>query len=183
MNALHTILILAGTFLAVFLEASWVGPRNWLGAQIDFLPGLMAYAGLSSGLSTITLVAVGGGLFFDSLSANPLGVSVLPLFLIGFLIHRCRHLILRDQAYAQGVLGLGASAAAPLMTLLLLVSVGASPMIGWGSLWQWLVMSMGGGLLTPLYFKLFQRVEGALSYRPIQETSFRQDREIKRGRF
>ena len=52
-------------------------------------------------------------MLFDSLSANPLGVSVLPLFLVGFLIYRQRELILRDQPFAQFVLGLGASAAVP----------------------------------------------------------------------
>ena len=44
-----------------------------------------------------------GGLWFDSLSANPLGVSVLPLFLVGLAIHLNRELILRDQAFAQVV--------------------------------------------------------------------------------
>jgi hypothetical protein len=43
----------------------------------------MIYASLSSGFATVALIAVLGGLWFDSLSANPLGVSVLPLLVIG----------------------------------------------------------------------------------------------------
>ncbi|MBI5387191.1 MAG: hypothetical protein HZA90_21185 [Verrucomicrobia bacterium] len=182
MRPLTTILILVAAFLAVFLEAAWDGPRRWLGAQIDFLPGLMVFASLNAGVTTLTLLAVVGGLCFDSLSANPLGVSVLPLFLIGLGIHQCQHLILRHQAYAQWMLGLAASAAAPLLTLLLLVTLGHSPILGGGSLWQWVVMSVGGGVLTPLYFRVFDRLHRALSYQPVHESSFRQDREIARGR-
>ena len=56
-------------------------PRRaiWLGAQIDLLPALMVYAALNAGLPTVALLAVFGGLWFDTLSANPLGISILPL--------------------------------------------------------------------------------------------------------
>ena len=64
-----------------------------------------------------------GGLWFDSLSANPLGVSVLPLFVVGLAIHVKRELIVRDQTFAQVVLGAAAPAlAVPLLTLLLLLT-------------------------------------------------------------
>jgi hypothetical protein len=182
MTILNTILVLAAALVAVFIESAWDWPRSWLGAQIDLLPGLMVYVSLSAGLTAITLLAVVGGLGFDSLSRNPLGVSVLPLFAIGLVILRLRHLILRDQAYAQWVMGLGASAAAPFLTLLLLISLGLNPILGLGSLWQWLVLSLGGAAFTPLYFRFFDRLERTLSYRPLHETSFRPDREIERGR-
>ena len=108
----------------MFWEAAFSGVRHLLGAQIDLLPPLMVYAGLCTGLTTVTLLALCGGLWFDSLSANPLGVTVLPLFAIGLAIHLKRELILRDQTFAQLVLGLGASAGAPVLTLLLLLTMG-----------------------------------------------------------
>jgi hypothetical protein len=43
-------------------------------------------------------------------------------------------------------------------------------------------MSVGGGLLTPVCFRLFDTLDHALVYRPVVEISFRLDREIKRGR-
>src|SRR5439155_4717425 len=140
----------------------------------------MVYASLSSGPLTVALLAVCGGIWFDSLSSNPLGISVLPLFLIGFIIERYRGLILREQIFAQWVLGLAASAAAPVLTLLLLLNAETQPLIGWFSLWQWLVMSIAGAAITPLWFGLFDRLIHALSYRPLGETSFRPDRQIKR---
>src|SRR5688572_32055250 len=111
MNPLHTILVLMAAFLAVFWEAAFPGTSRWLHAQVDLLPSLMVYASLCAGLTTVALLSVFGGLLFDSLSANPLGVSILPLLVVGLAIYWRRELILRDQPYAQFVLGLGASAA------------------------------------------------------------------------
>ena len=106
-----------------------------------------------------------GGLLFDSLSANPLGMSILPLFLVGLAIYFQRDLILRDQIFAQFVLGLAASAAVPLLTLLLLLTLGHTPLLGWGSLWQWIVMSLGGAIATPVFFQLFGLFDRAFNYR------------------
>ena len=182
MNFLKTIAILCSALLVVFLESAFNGVRQLLGAQIDLLPALIVYASLSGGLPTITLLAVLGGLGFDSLSSNPLGVSVLPLFLVGLFLHQNRELVIREQPYAQMVLGFIASAAVPALTLLLLVNAGTEPMLGWKSLWQWLVMSVGGAVGTPLCFRLFDGFNRAFAYQQMPETSFRSDREIKRGR-
>jgi cell shape-determining protein MreD len=182
MNWLNNILILLAAFLAVFWEAAFPGLRHLFGAQIDLLPALMVYASLCASLTTVALLAVLGGLWFDSLSANPLGVSVLPLFIVGFAIHLRRELILRDQPYAQFVLGAAASALVPVLALLLLLTAGQSPLLGWGSLWQWIVMGVGGGVATPIFFQLFDLLKRTLGYQRTVETSFRPDREIRRGR-
>ena len=72
MNALNTILILAAAFLAVFGEAAFPIPRHWLGAQVDLLPVLMVYAALSADITTVSLLAVFGGLWFDPCRQIPL---------------------------------------------------------------------------------------------------------------
>lgn len=182
MNALNTIFILVLAFLAVFAEASFGTLRRFLGVQVDLLPGLMVYASLSSRTVTVTLLAVLGGLWFDSLSENRLGASIVPLFLIGFVVQRLRHLILRDQIYAQLVLGYIASGFAPLVTLLILFTCGAEPSIDWGFAWQWFIMTLLGGLLVPLYFRLFDKVYRTLGYERIVEAPFRADREMARGK-
>ena len=140
----HTTMILMTAFLAVFCEASFPGFRRVVGAQVDLLPALMVYAALNTGLSVVILLAFVGGLLFDSLSANSLGISVMPLFAVGFVILARRELILRDQLFAQFVLGAIASAIAPALTVLLLLSTGQSPLLGWGSIWQWTVTTLGG---------------------------------------
>jgi rod shape-determining protein MreD len=182
MSTLHSILVLLATVAAVFAESTFGGIRHLLGAQVDLLPAIVVYAALRTGLVTMSLVATLGGLLFDSLSANPLGISVLPLFIPGFVIYLKRELILQDQLFAQCVIGLCASAVTPALTLLLLLTAGHTPLLGWGSLWQWIVMSVGGAIATPVLFLLFDRFDRALSYRRATESSFRPDREIRRGR-
>ena len=182
MNLFNTILILAAAFLAVFAEAAFQLPRQLFGAQVDLLPALMICAALNTNVVTVSLLAVFGGLWFDSLSANSLGVSILPLFAVGFPICLRRDLILRDLPFAQLVLGAAASAAVPALCVLLLLSGGQTPLLGWGSLWQWLVMIAGGAAATPVIFVLFDWCQHALGYQPQTETSFRPDREIRRDR-
>jgi len=182
MNWLNTAFVLGAAFLAVFWEAAFGGVRHVLGVQIDLLPPLMVYASLCTGITTVTLLALCGGLWFDSMSANPLGVTVLPLFAIGLAIHLSRDLILRDQTFAQVVLGLGASTAAPVLTLLLMLTMGRAPLLGWGTLWQLFVLGVGGTIATPICFELFGWLQRALLHRRATESSFRPDREIRRGR-
>jgi cell shape-determining protein MreD len=182
MNWLNSIAILVVAFLVVFVEATFGGVRRLVGAQVDLLPALVVYASLTTGTITLSLLAIWGGLWMDSMSANPLGVSILPLFITGLAVYLCRDLILRDQVYAQFITGIAASAVVPILTLVLLLNLGHRPLIGWSSLWQLLVMALGGGLCTPAAFFLFDRFDRAFCYQPLPDSSFRSDREIKRGR-
>lgn len=182
MKTFHAIIVLLVAYLTVFCEAAMPGFRRVLGAQVELLPALTVYAALTTSLNVVVLLSVCGGLLFDSLSANPLGVSILPLFVVGFLIAWRRDLILRDEPFAQFVLGFAASAVAPVLTMLLLLTTGITPMLGWGLLWHWLVMSIGGGFATPVLFAFFGWVNTVFGYQPAVESSFRPDREIRRGR-
>ena len=176
MTVLPNILILLAALLVVFGQSAFSGLRSLIGAQLDLLPALMVFTALTAGPFMMLTLAVLGGLLFDTLSANPLGTSVLPLLTIGFLIQLRRDLLLREQVYAQFVLGLIASAAAPAISILILLTLGKSPLLGWGSLWQWVVMSTGGAVATPLMFSLFGWFNHALGYQRVVESSFRSDR-------
>jgi rod shape-determining protein MreD len=176
------IITYVAAYLAVFCQAALPGLREWLGAQVDLLPALMVYAALYTGLANVAGLAVLGGLWFDGLSANPLGVSISPLFAAGFVIYLQRDLILRDSAFAQIFIGAVASAVVPVLTVLLLLSGGRPLLLGWGSLWQWAVLTAGGAVATPLFFRLFQWFDLKFGYKLQSEPSFRPDREIRRGR-
>ncbi len=182
MNLTQTTILLAFAFLAVFAESALSGFRTFLGAQPDLLPALMVYAALCLDIWTVTALAVLGGVGFDTLSANPLGASILPLLLVGILIFARRDLILRSLPFAQCVLGGAASAIVPVLTLVLLLNEGSQPLLGWGSLWQWLVMIVVGAAVTPGLFVFFEWCNQALGYPPAKEFSFRPDREILRDR-
>ena len=176
------LLFLLVIFLTVFMEATFDGFRHLVGTQVDFLPALMVYAGLTYSIGLIAGAAVWGSLCFDALSANPLGTSLLPLMVVGVSVHVFRSLLLRELIYAQFVIGTAACASAPLLTLFILSGLEHEPSTGLGFLWQWLVMSIVGGLSTPLIFLVLDRLAQTLNYQPESESSFRPDRQIKRGR-
>ena len=182
MNILTTILILVAVVLAVFWEASFDLVRQWAGAQVDLLPALIVYTSLYTEFRMLCVVAVCGGLLFDSLSANPLGTTVLPLLVAGLAVYARRDLLLRDQPFAQFILGASASALVPVLTLIFLLTTGYTPLVGWGTLWQIIVMAIGGGIATPIIFLIFEWLQRALVHRPESQPSFRADREIRRGR-
>ena len=182
MNALNPIIILLAAYLAVYFQSSFDLFRNIFGAQINLLPALMVYTSLTMGIFSVALFSIVSGLLFDSLSANSLGISVVPLFIIGFAAHRFHGLLLREQPHAQFSFGAAASLLMPLLTLLFLFNGEGSPLFGWGTMWQMLVMGLGGGMATPVCFRILDWVSGALNYQPIAQTSFRADRQIKRNR-
>ncbi|MCL5099172.1 MAG: rod shape-determining protein MreD [Candidatus Omnitrophica bacterium] len=212
MNAFQRTFLVLAVYLLAFAE-SWCGVlRRYLGTQIDFLPALMVYAGLTASFSTVVLLAACGGLWYDALSANPLGVSVLPLFLVGWILYEKRELILREQPFAQVMLGGMASLLVPALTLLILSTYlpyenastaiptswnmiplvefgygppgirGPWPLVGWDTLAQGLILTVAGAMATPIFFRVFDRLNRALTYPVVSEPSFRSDREIKRGR-
>ncbi len=182
MNIIQAILMLAAALLLVFLESVWQVPRLLLGAQVDLLPALVAGAALAGTLLTVVLVALCGGLWLDALSINPLGITVLPLLVTGLVLHARRHLILRHSPFAQFVIGLVAGAAVPAMVVVSLLSMGLSPMLGWHSLWQWVVVAVANGIATPLFLRLFGRLGEAFTYPEMQVAVQDERRELKRGR-
>lgn len=182
MKLFTSIALLVAAFLAVFWSAAFGLFREYLGAQVDLLPPLMIYAGLTCGLGTVAMTACLGGLWFDSLSVNPLGVSVVPLFAVGLLAHFAREFVLREQTFTQVTFGAIAGAAAPFLTIVLLLTIGQKPLLGWGSLWQWLVMTAGAAVATPVFFLFFEWVHRTFVHHHVHESSFRPDREIRRGR-
>jgi len=183
MNWVLSFIIILAVLLAVFAQVRVEWFREIFGTQFDLLPAFMVYAGLNSSIMLMTTIALFGGLLLDSFSSNPLGASVIPLFIIGFVHHQNRSLLLRTTAFAQSVLGLSASATAPLFTCLIILALGESPIIGVGFIWQTIVSAAFGAVVTPALFLFLGRIQKAFDYQQDPGSSFRPDREIKRGRF
>ena len=182
MNRLEVIFILLAAWIAVAVEVSFNGFRNWFGAQISLLPALMVYVALSSSLTSVALLAIVGGLAQDSFSANPLGITTLVLAVTGVLLHCQRDLVLRDQAYAQIMMGFFASSLVPAGVILALMNTHHPVPLTWRLLGQWLVMATGGAVLTPLVFRCFAQLGRWFTYQPLPESRFRDTRQIKRTR-
>ena len=181
-NAFGTIAVILLALAFVFMQAAFTWPRRAFGAQVDLLPALMVFTSLRLGVGSIVALALIGGLSLDALSLNPLGVSPLPLCLVGMLIHLQREQILREEVVVHVLLGMAASAAVPLGTLLMILSVGESPLLGLGFVWDLAVLTVSGGIAAPLIFILMNTLKSALTYQMHSQSSFRPDREIRRGR-
>jgi len=203
MNWVRPVCVLLATLLVVFLQSSLSGLRQWLAAQPDFVPALVVYAALNASLATTAATAVLGGLGSDALSSGPFGLSVVPLVVLGVLLHLRRDLLLRDSPLAQALLGAAGALAVSVIWLVLFHVIwpvldtpppgpphfpevrGASLQAGeWRAalLWQLLVITLAGAPVTVLVFRLFGWVDAALDYQRAPEIRHRQDREIKRGR-
>jgi rod shape-determining protein MreD len=183
MNRLETISILLAAWLAVAFEISFNGLRHTLGTQVSLLPALMVYVALSSSLPSVALLAIAGGLMQDAFSANPLGITTIALALTGFLLHYQRDLVLRDQLYAQVMMGALASSLVPACIVLALMNTSNPVPLTWRLLGQWLVMTAGGAVVTPLVFRLFALVNRLFTYQALPESHYRETRQIKRTRF
>lgn len=183
MNWITPLLLFVVTWLTVFASTQFAPLAGWLGMPLSLVPGVIVYAALTNHLLLTTGLCVFAGLGLDALSANRLGVSVMPMFLAGFFIQQRRHLILREQAYAQFWLGFATAVFVPVATWLIMLMGQREPLRGWSTVWQ---LALGGainGLLCPAWFLLFDALRRTFDYQPVAESSFRSDRQIKRGRF
>jgi len=64
----------------------------------------------------------------------------------------------------------------------MLLTTRYEPLFGWGTLWQLTVMSIGGAVATPVFFEVFGLLKRMFGYTRSTQSSFRPDREIRRGR-
>lgn len=182
MNRFTLLFLFLAAWLSVFAQTQFATLRQWLSVPVALSPALVCYAALTHGFGVTVALAILSGLWVDSLSASPLGVSVLPLFLLGFTLQVQRHLILRDQGFAQFWIGLGAGAGVPLLTLAILSLTGSEPVTGGFTLVQLLVLGLINGVACPVLFRGFDLVHRVFDYRPLTSSSFRPDRETVRGR-
>jgi len=166
-----------------FAEARVMVIRDLTGAQVDLLPGMMVYAAMAFRLEIVLGCAALFGLFHDSLSANLLGTSFTAFAAVGLGASRFRELLLSDQFITHWILGVIGSAMAPVISLGILNLCGLEPLVGIGSLWQWAIMTAGGGFVTPVWFKFFNRLDDASRFKEMPESAFRQDRQMARGKY
>ena len=144
--------MLVAAFLAVFWPAAFDGFRHLLGAQSDLLPALVVYAAASSGFAHGGVDRLCRRAVFDSFRPIRWGQRAAA-FRVGFGVLLAREFVLRDQPFTQIDPGPGRRGGSPLLMVIAApAQSGRQLWLGWGSLWQWLVMSVGGGVATPVIF-------------------------------
>lgn len=178
-----TLLFLAlAVWLSAFAQTQFAALREWMSVPVALGPSLVCYAALTQGPGAAFGLALLGGLLSDALSSAPLGSGIPGPFLLALTLHLQRHLILRDQRFAQFWIGLGAGVGVPLLTLATLALTRAETVTGAFTVLQLLGLGLVNGLACPAVFALFDLLHRAFDYRPLASTSFRPDRETVRGR-
>lgn len=170
-------------WMSIFGQSQFPSIRSLLGIPLNLIPALIVYAAISHNLAVTTGFTLFAGLALDSLSGSPLGVSVPPFFVLGFLLNTQQAILLRDQRYAQMWLGAGGAAAVHLATAGILQLSARAPALSWALLWHTFLLAVFNGLVCPLIFRLFDHLQKLFEYQPVQLSTFRTDREIKRGRY
>jgi len=166
----------------VYLEARWTVIEGGWRCQIDVLPVFAAYAALHGRVGVMAGVAALGGGWFDLLSANPLGTSLLSLFLTSYLLHGMHEVLLKGQMAAQFFVCVLAGVLNPVISGLALWVMSADPMLGWGTLWQVLINAICCGLAGPVLFLILNQLDQNLSHTPTAKPWNRPVVEVKRSK-
>ena len=166
MKAFFAFTILLTALAVIFFGTACQIPRNITGAQIDPLPALMIVTALRAPVLAITALAIMGSLWQSSLSSDPLGIGMLPLFTLGMLVHLNTRKISHHHIGSRFTLGAIAGALVPILTLSLLLLSGHQPMIGLYSLWQWAVGIIGSGLFALGFFPLLEWLNRTMEEQP-----------------
>ena len=143
---------------------------------------LAAFAALHGGLGPIIGLALIAGSWLDVLSANPLGTSLVSLFLTALILHRLHEVLLKGQLAAQFFVCLAAGAFGPTISCLFLWGMSMQPLAGWGTLWQIVVNAMICGVAGPFIFLILNQMDRLVSYEPVAQPWNRSVVEVKRSK-
>ena len=175
--------LLLGVYFLIFLQSHWQMPRLWLGFQPDLTPALMVFVGLTMGAGYVSSIALMSGLWLDSLSANPFGMSVLPLFLVGWIVFCFRKKIMAVEFMAQIYLGILGGLLVFLLQLTLLKLLSFNPLIGWGMFFFAMLNAFFCGLAVPFFYLLHKWFKSLFSHSSYEPNNWgNNNRQIVRGK-
>lgn len=121
-----------------------------VGVKIDCIPCLVLYCALFASWKELFFVCTLAGLLFDSMSLNPLGVTVISLLLPGYLLYCNRKVLLYHSVWVQALLGGAIGIIPPLLTLLQLTGLPVSPLINLGVLFVFIVLGITNAFAAPI---------------------------------
>ena len=177
------LVLLLGVYFLIFLQSHWQVPRFWLGFQPDLTPALMVFVGLTMGAGYVSTIALMSGLWLDSLSANPFGMSIFPLFLVGWIVFCFRKKIMAVEFMAQIYLGILGGLLVFLLQLTLLKLLSFNPLIGWGMFFFTMLNAFFCGLAVPFFYLLHKWFKSLFSHSSYEPNNWRNNnRQIVRGK-
>ena len=175
--------LLLGVYFLIFLQSHWQVPRIWLGFQPDLTPALMVFVGLTMGAGYVSSIALMSGLWLDSLSANPFGMSIFPLFLVGWIVFCFRKKIMAVEFMAQIYLGILGGLLVFLLLLTVLILLSFYPLFGWGMFFFAMLYAVFCGLAVPFFYLLHKCFKSLFSHSSYEPNNWgNNNRQIVRGK-
>jgi len=160
------VILIFTSALIVWFQAVGSPLGGWFGVKTDLLPALMVYAGLTVGARGVVTVGIVGALMQDALSVMPLGVTVLPLCVIGLAAHQWQAYLSRDEKAQQLLLGAIATFGASAVVLVTLAMKGQGVGFSFWLLLRLLGVTLVGTIACPIFFAALDRVNRLLGALP-----------------
>ncbi len=183
MNFSYTIFLLIIGYIIVALEITiFAQIRGITGFDVDLLPAVVACIGLISPIETMLIVSCIVGIMYDAVSLNPLGVTSFSLIIPGIMIYTVRHLFMPKQWQLQFLCGLFVGIMQPLISFIILLSMRRAPFFSVDVIMVITVSGLICGFVTPAIYKTVSWLDKTFNYKKVNKNSFRQDREIIRGK-
>lgn len=117
-NKMTALILIVAVYFALVIQTT-LPPLGLMGGTKYFLiPSILAYASLSCSFNTLIVVVLVGGLLHDGLTQNPLGMSVIPLFICGLTLQGMRKYFFRGRFITHMMMGVALGFAVALMQYL-----------------------------------------------------------------
>jgi len=167
MRGFITLAILTTALIGTYTPTAWSLPQRLCGFQLDPLPVLVMVVALRCPISTVGILAIFGSLTQSALSSSPVGITILPLYSLGFIVHMNSQHLAFSGIGTRFALGAASGAFVPILSLVILLLTNHQPLVGWFSFWHWLAGAVLSGLLALAFFPLIQWLDRSVEEQPL----------------
>lgn len=180
MKKFELLTILLAAYFLVCLQISFHSIGFWIHGYIQF-PALAIIYSSTRKLSEISWIyCVIVGLWVDSLSMNPLGLSILTLIACNALSMKTRKALIGKPWLSNFSSGFITGSLYPCLTVILLLLFGESPVTGWRFILSVALSGLVIGLLSHPFKNLMDFIIAQLEFKPAAHYRESEMREIER---
>lgn len=181
MTRFELLTLILVTYLLVCFQISFEGIGFWMQGYIHFPTLVIAYS-VSTGRREIGFgLCFILGLWLDSLSMTPLGISILALLATRVVAEKVWRNWSGDPYLGLFAPGFAVGILYPLFAVLLMSVLGESPLTGWRFMISLVMSGLTMGLLSPIFFRVLNGLLNTLNFKPISAMRANELREIRRG--
>ncbi|MCD8534689.1 MAG: hypothetical protein LR011_07850 [Verrucomicrobia bacterium] len=182
MNYFEVLTLLIIGYLLVCLQLTFDGFFLWMHGYIWFPCLLMAYSVVKQPSGTTYLLCFVMGYWIDSLSMNPLGLSILSFLGSSMLANKGYRNWAGDPYLSIFAPGLILGGAFPLFSLGIAFLIDLDPLTGWRVVVGILLSAVTIGFAAPVFLRLVDHIMNALQFKPAYRQEPYNIREISRSK-